>query len=216
MVLQKSNIIFKTTFDRTTIQHRIAEAESTSQSDNTFNLDELISDFWKVLERKFLADYMSSNIVELFHQEIEEFPEFFVSHYKSKIAEYLTEQINKFKADFNTENEEAWIMFVEQERKNLQFWDNKQSYKPKELNLDVLRAALSIIVVLPIKAEIKHDYQVLETKIDRLQKGWGINPPNRCSWQISKQDLQIRLNFLLARIMDQTNPDYSFGVKCLH
>jgi len=57
---------------------------------------------------------------------------------------------------------------VREERKNLQFWDNKQAYKSKDLNLELLRSALSIIVVLPIKAEIKLDWHVVESKISRM------------------------------------------------
>ena len=59
--------------------------------------------------------------------------------------------------------------------------------------MDVLRAALNILVVLPIKADIKHDWYLLENKIKELQRKWNISPLIRCSWQITEQDLAIRV-----------------------
>ena len=68
-----------------------------------------------------------------------------------------------------TATEEEWLVYCREERKNLEFWDNKQAYKPQALNLEILKAALSIIVVLPIRKEIKHEWHVIETKLSRLQ-----------------------------------------------
>jgi hypothetical protein len=64
----------------------------------------------------------------------------------------------------------------------MNFWDKKSLYKPKDLDMSVLRAALSILVVMPIRKDIKHEWHVLETKISRIQKDWGVSPELRCSW----------------------------------
>lgn len=64
-------------------------AEQQSSLENTFNLENLIKNFWMSLEDRFLTKYLSENIVNLFHQEVETFPEFFISHYKYKIAKKL-------------------------------------------------------------------------------------------------------------------------------
>ena len=94
VVMAKSDAIFAVTFDRTHIQQLIAQAESTgeqNETENVFNLDGLIHKFWEDLEISFLTDYIGQNIVELFHQEIDIFPYFFVSFYKKKIADKLIE-----------------------------------------------------------------------------------------------------------------------------
>ena len=71
ILFAKSDQIFSATFDRTHIQQLIAEAETTVENDesaqNTFNLDALVVNFWKGLEISFLTDYISQNIVDLFH-----------------------------------------------------------------------------------------------------------------------------------------------------
>ena len=155
----------------------LAEAESTVEdqsgahdSSANFNLDGLIMDFWCSMEDRFLSDFLGENIVELFHQEVEAYPEFFVAHYKHKVATKLIQQINRFKAEFVTATEAEWLKFLTLEKKNLQFWDNKAAYKPKDLNLEVLRAAFSLLVAMPIKADIKHDWYLLETKIATIQE----------------------------------------------
>ena len=56
---------------------------------NTFNMDRMITSFFVNMEERFLDEYMSANIVELFHQEIENIPEFFIQHYKQNIAKKL-------------------------------------------------------------------------------------------------------------------------------
>ena len=33
-----------------------------------------------------MNDFLGNNLVELFHQEVETIPEFFISHYKKKVA----------------------------------------------------------------------------------------------------------------------------------
>lgn len=134
------------------------------------------------LEISFLNKYISNNIIELFHQEIETFPDFFIQYYKTKIANKLIDQINRFKADFATATEEEWIVFIREERKSMNFWENKSLYKPKDLDMSALRAALSLLVVMPIKKDIKHEWHIIETKISRIQKDWGISPELRCSW----------------------------------
>jgi len=50
-------------------------------------LNDLINNFWESLEMRFMNEFLSNNIVELFHQEVETIPEFFVSHYKKTIAD---------------------------------------------------------------------------------------------------------------------------------
>ena len=34
-----------------------------------------------------MSDFLSNNIVELFHQEVETIPEFLISHYKKTVAD---------------------------------------------------------------------------------------------------------------------------------
>ena len=99
-----------------------------------------------------------------------------------------------------TATEEEWLVYCREERKNLQFWDNKQAYKPQALNLEILKAALSIIVVLPIRKEIKHEWHVVETKLSRLQQGWHISPYLRCSWQATEEDFENRKNLLKDKL----------------
>lgn len=36
-----------------------------------------------------MTDFLGNNLVELFHQEVDTIPEFFISHYKKKVAEEL-------------------------------------------------------------------------------------------------------------------------------
>ena len=84
--------------------------------------------------------------------------------------------------EFTTAVEEEWLVFIREERKNLQHIENKQAYLPRDIDQNILRIALSLIVVMPIKADIKHDWHVVETKVNRLQKGWNITPPFRCTW----------------------------------
>ena len=61
----------------------MAVAESSTETtpdsqENTFNLDKLIDNFFIDMENRFLEEFIGANIVELFHQEIENFPEFFI------------------------------------------------------------------------------------------------------------------------------------------
>jgi len=48
--------------------------------------------------------------------------------------------------------------------------------------VELLRVVFSILTVMPIKAEIKLDWHVLESKIARLQQDWQISPKIRCYW----------------------------------
>lgn len=81
----------------------------------------------------------------------------------------MINEINEFQTCFVTATEEEWVVFVREEAKNLTFWENKQAYKSKDLSSELVRAAISILVVMPIKAEIKLDWHVLESKIARMQ-----------------------------------------------
>jgi len=99
-----------------------------------------------------------------------------------------------------TATEQEWIVFIREERKSMNFWDNKAAYKPKDLDMNVMRAVLSLMVVLPIKKEIKHDWHIIETKISRIQKDWGIRPELRCSWQITPEDQGIRVAKLFEKL----------------
>ena len=123
----------------------------------------------------------------------EDFPEFFVSHYKAILADRLIDEINKFMTEFTSENEQKWMDFISKEEQNLKFFSEPTAYKSKDLSIDVIKAALHLLVVLPIKADVKHDWHVLETKIARIQKAWEISPIIRCYWHITDQDMQIRV-----------------------
>ncbi len=50
----------------------------------------------------------------------------------------------------------------------MKFFSEPTAYKSKDLSMDVIKAALNLLVVLPIKADVKHDWHVLETKISRI------------------------------------------------
>ena len=54
------------------------------------------------------------------------------------------------------------------ERKNLQFYSDPLAYKSKDLHVDVIKAALNLLVVMPIKADVKHDWHVIEKKIQYI------------------------------------------------
>ena len=54
------------------------------------------------------------------------------------------------------------------ERKNPQFDIKKLAYKPNGLSDEILKNALAILVIMPIKKEIKHEWHVMETKIMRM------------------------------------------------
>ena len=92
-----------------------------------------------------------------------------------------------------TATEEEWQIFIREERKNLQFWENKSAYKSKDLSPEMLKAAFVILTVMPIKAEIKLDWHVLESKIARMQHDWQISPKIRCYWHATQEDMNIRL-----------------------
>lgn len=94
-----------------------------------------------------------------------------------------------------TATEEEWIVFIREEKKQMAFND-KENFICKDTDMHVLKAILGILIVLPIKKYIKHDWHAIETKITRIQKGWNISPALRCSWQITPEALEIRVNRL--------------------
>ena len=121
--------MFAQSFDRNQIQQLQAEAEAETTEttpnptpnpdQNTFSLDNLIDTFLHNQEESFVTEYLGQNITTLLQQEIQEYPEFLISHFKTKIANKLIDQINKFKAEFTTVAEDEWIRFIEEERKAL-------------------------------------------------------------------------------------------------
>ena len=74
VLLAKSDEVFYQTFDKVKLQQRIAEAESSTvngtENQEEFSLETYISSFWVDLEENFQSEYLSPNIVEIFHQEI--------------------------------------------------------------------------------------------------------------------------------------------------
>lgn len=52
---------------------------------------------------------------------------------------------------------------------------------------------MAVLVAMPIKSDIKHDWYLLESKIYNLQKQWKIKPTIPCDWLISSQELANRL-----------------------
>ena len=95
-------------------------------------------------------------------------PEFFISFYKRKLVKKLIEKINEFKTNFVTATEEDWVLFMKKESRIMQNFENKMTYIPENLNMEVLKTVLSIMVVMPIKADMKHDIGVIEKKLSRL------------------------------------------------
>lgn len=178
----------------------IAEAETTGdaeESGNQFSLDGLIKSFWSTLEANFHADYLKETIGGLVNQDLEqELPEFFITFYKRKIAKALIDKIDQFKLHFMTQTEEDWERFVEEEKKKMANIEKKHTYVPQGVDMDALKAVLSIMVVMPIKADMKHDWDVIETKLTRLQRAWNVTPAFRYSWTISDGDLELRVQRL--------------------
>lgn len=64
-----------------------------------------------------------------------------------------------------TDAEEKWNDFIMKELEKLKKVEDPQAYKPDDLDLAVLTAAFAVMVVLPLKKEIKHDLHLLEAKI---------------------------------------------------
>ena len=136
----KSDEIFAAAFDRNHIQHLMAEAEaepdaeeanlttpimkkrkslenqksipSEIDTDSNFTLNKCIKEFWESLEDRFMVEYISNNIMELLSEHITTYPDFFIKHYKKKIAKKLIDQINKFVMCFNTAIEEEWLVYI--------------------------------------------------------------------------------------------------------
>ena len=64
-----------------------------------------------------------------------------------------------------TDAEEKWNDFIVEEFEKLKISEDQQAYKPKDIDLKLLVAAFAVIVVLPLKKEIKLDLHLLEAKI---------------------------------------------------
>ena len=125
----------------------------------------MIRSFIGYISDIFMKKFIEDPLCDLFFQEITPIPDFFISHFYHKVWTLLRERINAFQSGFVTTLEENWLNFVTEERKNLQFFDNKQAYKPKSLEPDILIAAFSIIVILPMRKEVKHDLTFVFNKI---------------------------------------------------
>jgi len=81
-------------------------------TDSNFTLNKCIKEFWESLEERFTVEYVSNNIMELLAERITTYPDFFIKHYKKKIAKKLIDQINKFVMCFNTAIEEEWLVYI--------------------------------------------------------------------------------------------------------
>ena len=103
-------------------------------------MDGLIRNFWQNLESNFQTSYIIENITTLLNVELEDLPEFFITHFKKKIAKELIDQIYQFKLHFVTATEEDWVQFIRDERVKLETVEKKLAYKPETLRMDVLKA----------------------------------------------------------------------------
>ena len=106
--------------------------------------------------------------------------------------------------------------FIREERKLIHKVDKKLYYQPKDLKIELLQALISIMVVMPIRADVKHDWHMVEKKVSRLQKGWNIYSPQRCQWEVEPEELQIRINFFEYKLLELEHKNHAYGVKCLH
>ena len=226
MLYQTCQQTFLAHFEKSKIQELLDESEHASaaasatagagQSAQGFSVESFVMNFWDILEADFMGTYIERPLCDVFHQEVAPVPEFFVSYCKAAVSSEYIGRVNMFKAGFVSTTEENWLKFVTEERKNLQFWENKQAYKPKDLDMSVLALVLRVLVVLPIKRDIKHDWHLLETKLAKLQKELGVAPLQRCSWLCTAEDLELRVAQLFDRITEVAGGDCARAVRVLN
>ena len=93
-----------------------------------------------------------------------------------------------------TDAEEKWRDFIEKEIENA--GEDLIGYISDRLPKSLISTAFAIIVVLPLRKEIKLDLEELENKIGATQESLGIVPKLRCNWQCTARDLELRIEKL--------------------
>ena len=95
---------------------------------------------------------------------------------------------------------------------NLQLYVNKQAYKPKLLENEILTAAFSIIVILPIRRDVKHDRELVYNKVQNARVHLKLNSKPYPTWIYNKQDMEMRVKKLKQLIEYATKEDYVLTV----
>ena len=93
-----------------------------------------------------------------------------------------------------TDAEEKWRDFIEKEIENA--GEDLIGYISDRLPKSLISTAFAIVVVLPLRKEIKLDLEELENKIGATQESLGIFPKLRCNWQCTARDLELRIEKL--------------------
>ena len=120
--------------------------------------------------------------------------EFFTSHFRVKVVSHLQELIYSFESTFMTDAEERWRDFIGKEIEKAE--EDLIGYISDGLSKSLISAAFAIVVVLPLRKEIKLDLEELENKIGATQEALGIVPKLRCNWQCTARDLELRIEKL--------------------
>lgn len=168
------------------------------------------------MELVFNKEFIEEPLCDLLFQEINPVPEFLYSNYKYKIWSRLKDRINAFRSGFVSTIEENWLNFVAEERKNLQFYENKQAYRSKQLHLDVLSAAFNVMMILPLRAEVKHDTELVYNKIQNAKKLFALNSKPYPTWDYNESDMERRVDKLRELIVQHSEDDHVLCVLTIH
>jgi hypothetical protein len=92
---------------------------------------------------------------------------------------------------------------------------NKQAYKPKLLEPEILTAAFSIMVILPIRKDVKHDRELVYNKVQNARVNLKLNSKPYPTWNYNKQDMKMRVQKLKQLIDYATKEDYVLTVQTI-
>lgn len=79
-----------------------------------------------------------------------------------------------------------------------------------------MTAAFSIILILPMRKEVKHDLELVYNKVQNARKGLDLNTKPFPNWEYVPEDMQKRLIKLKQVILDKCNKDYVTIVQTVH
>ena len=190
-IVHNANQLFQREFVQTDLKRMIEESEHNMIKSNLANvesqhfygnltLETYISSFWFNLDQKFQSNFVEKPIQKQKGQSKVVIPEFFTSHFKVKVVSHLQELIYSFESTFMTDAQERWQEFIESEIDNA--GQDLDGYVPAGISKSLVSAAFAVMVVLPLRKEIKLDLEELETKIMTAQDRLGITPRLRCNW----------------------------------
>ena len=92
--------------------------------------------------------------------------------------------------------ESEWRSFLKEERESTKYQNASLGYKPEGLDDSVLQAAFQILVVLPLRTEIKHNIELIEKKVMKAQACFGLKPKVNCTWKCTDKELDSYLKVL--------------------